>query len=204
MYDEAKMYYIMNAVFNEKYFLIILGGIFLMGFVAKGIVVTHYKRLIKGAEKISKVENPIIRQIKMRIESVKEVSGQIISPDILIERQLNREKIWLISVNTMDQLIHWCATVILLWSVFGLIFNRSAINMFIGIGFALVLEAADFSFGTDRLRDEMRIVLTDYIVNNSTEKKREMIQPAEDKTKEVEDKEMQEIILNQVIGEYLP
>ena len=102
----------------------------------------------------------------------------------------------------MDQLIHWCATLILLWSVFGLIFNRSAINMFIGIGFALVLEAADFSFGTDRLREEMKIILADYLVNSSGEKKRSHTVTKQQLQKNEE--ELQEVILNQVLGEYLP
>jgi hypothetical protein len=160
--------------------------------------------MIHSAEKISKVENAMIRQIKMRIESVKEVCGEIVGPEPFIERQLNRETIGPVSVNTMDQIIHWCATAILLWSVFGLIYNRSAINMFIGIGFALVLEAADYSFGTDRLRDELRVVLTDYIVNSGSEKKRASLQVEDSGTKEEKDREMQEMILNQVLGEYLP
>ncbi|MCR5737226.1 MAG: hypothetical protein K6G64_06225 [Eubacterium sp.] len=204
MYDEAKMYDVMNLVFNEKYFLLILGSIFLLGFVAKVIVVTHYRRLIRGAENLGTAENSILRQMKMRIEGVKEVSGKIVAPDALIERQLNREKIWNVSVNTVDLWIHWCATAILLWSVFGLIFNRSAINMFIGIGFALVLEAADYSFGTDRLRDEMKIILTDYIVNNSGEKKRAATPAPEKEQSKDQEKEHQERILNQVLGEYLP
>ena len=202
MYDETKMYLIMNAMFNEKYFLVVLGSIFLLGFVAKGMVVVHYRKLMRNVETMNRTENSILRQIKMRIESIKEVSGQIMNPDILIERQLNREKLWRIPVNTMDQLIHWCATLILLWSVFGLIFNRSAINMFIGIGFALVLEAADFSFGTDRLREEMKIILADYLVNSSGEKKRSHTVTKQQLQKNEE--ELQEVILNQVLGEYLP
>ena len=204
MYDEAKMYDVMNLVFNEKYFLLILGSIFFFFFFSKLIVVTHYKRLIRGAENLSRAENNILRQMKMRIEGVKEVNGKIVAPDALIERQLNREKIWKVSINTWDLSIHWCATAILLWSVFGLIFNRSAINMFIGIGFALVLEAADYSFGTDRLREEMKITLTDYIVNNSGEKKRSVTSVPEMKQSEDKEKEYQEQILNQVLGEYLP
>ncbi len=203
MFDANILTQWVNAAFNENRFLYVLGGIFILGVLVKSIVVANYRKLIKGAENMNQAESAVLRQIKMRIDSVREVQGIIVEPEALVERQLNRCKILKLSINTMDSLIHWCAVLILVWSVAGLIVNRSAINMFIGIGIALVLEAIDYSFDTDRLRKEFQTIMIDYIVNNGVEKKRELEETLSETNLEDTDSEMKEIILNQVIGEFL-
>lgn len=203
MFDANILTQWVNAAFNENRFLYVLGGIFILGVLVKSIVVANYRKLIKGAENANQSESAVLRQIKMRIDSVREVQGIIVEPEALVERQLNRCKILKLSINTMDSLIHWCAVLILVWSVAGLIVNRSAINMFIGIGIALVLEAIDYSFDTDRLRKEFQTIMIDYIVNNGVEKKRELEETLSETNLEDTDSEMKEIILNQVIGEFL-
>ena len=186
----------LNIIFTDNWFLYLMGGIFALGVITKGIVAANYKKLIKGAENMGQPESTVLRQIKMRIDSVREVQGIIVEPEALVERQLNRCRILKLSINTMDSMIHWCAVLILAGSVAGLIVNRSAINMFISIGIALVLEAIDYSFNTDRLK-------TDYIVNNRVEKKRKLEETLSETNLEDADSEMKEIILNQVTGNFL-
>ncbi len=193
----------LNIIFTDNWFLYLMGGIFALGVITKGIVAANYKKLIKGAENMGQPESTVLRQIKMRIDSVREVQGIIVEPEALVERQLNRCRILKLSINTMDSMIHWCAVLILAGSVAGLIVNRSAINMFISIGIALVLEAIDYSFNTDRLRKEFQTIMIDYIVNNGVEKKRKLEETLSETNLEDADSEMKEIILNQVIGNFL-
>ena len=200
------LYWIRGAVIaglDEKYFLYVIGSIFLLGIAGKTIVWANYRKLIKGAEIISKANHPVLRQIKMRIDSVKEVNGIIASPDVLVERQLNRCHILKISVNTLNDVIHWCTMLILAWSTISFATGNEVTNMVVGGGMTLVLEWANLCIGTERLRDELKTILIDYIENNSIEKKRQL-EETFNETKAVEEKSRQkEVILNQVIGEYL-
>lgn len=191
------------AALDEKYFLYVVGSIFLFGIVAKCIVLANYRRLIKGAETINRPDSPVLRQIKMRIDSVKEVNGIISSPEVLIERQLNRCHILKISINTLDDLIHWCTTLILAWSVLSFVTGNEISNIVAGGSIALVLEWANISFGTQGLREELKTILIDYIENNSIEKKRELEETVSETKTLDEDSREKEVILNQVIGEYL-
>lgn len=200
------MMWIKNSVLlalGEKYFLYVIGSIFLLGIVGKCIVWANYRRLIKGAENINRADSAVLRQIKMRIDSVKEVNGIIVSPAVLIDRQLNRCHILKISINTMDFLIHWCTTIILAWGTLSFIAGEEVTNMVIAGGVSLVLEWINLCFGTGRLRDELKIILIDYIENNNVEKKRTLEEPLSEVGSADEEHRRKEIILNQVIGEYL-
>ena len=191
------------AAFDEKYFLYVVGSIFLLGIIGKCIVVANYKRLIRGADNLKNADNAVFRQIKMRMDSVKDVNGMIVKPEALIERQLNRCKVVKISMSSLDNLIHWCATFILAWSVVELMIGGEIIKMIIGTGIAFVLEGISISFDVERLRKELKTILIDYIENNGVEKKRELEETLSETKLEEDENRKQEIILNQVIGEFL-
>lgn len=191
------------AALDEKYFLYVIGSIFLLGVAGKVIVRVNYKKLVKSAETINKADNSVLRQIKMRIDSVKEVNGIIASPEALIERQLNRCHIFKISINALNEGIHWCTMLMLFWSTLSFATGNGLTNMVAGGGFALVLEWLNLCMGTERLRDELKTILVDYIENNSIEKKRQLEETLNETTAAEEKSRQQEVVLNQVIGEYL-
>ena len=61
---------------NEKNFLLIAGSIFLLGVVTKWLVMRNYAKLIRRAENINHTKNATIRQIKIKYDSIMNVSGK--------------------------------------------------------------------------------------------------------------------------------
>jgi hypothetical protein len=96
------------AIVNEKYFLWLMGGIFLLGIVTKWIVAMNYGRLIRKAENMTNPRNATLRQIKMKFESVKQVNGYVANPMLLVRRHLNRCRVGVFSLNKLDNIINWC------------------------------------------------------------------------------------------------
>ena len=73
------------AVINEKNFLWIMGGLFLLGIVTKWIVMKNYEKLIKKAKHMKNTKNVTLRQIKNKYESIKQVSKTVTNPTLFVQ-----------------------------------------------------------------------------------------------------------------------
>ena len=63
---EMKEWFYNNApkIINEKYFLYVMGSIFLLGIFTKWLAAFGYGRMIRKAEHMSNPKNATLRQIK--------------------------------------------------------------------------------------------------------------------------------------------
>lgn len=214
---------IMPAIINEKYFLCLMGSIFLLGIVTKWIVVADYERLIRKAENMTHPKNATLRQIKMKFDSVKQVNGQVANPMLLVKRHLNRCRVGMFSLNRLNHIINWCTILIISISgIVGLELYRTKAEYMVIMGY--VSSGCFFGFALEMInrctmvkdrQTELAYVIVDFLENGTVQRDERQMEtlidliPDGDSKKDadiVEESpvEVQEAqILNQVIGEFL-
>ena len=161
------------AIINEENFLLIVGGLFLLGVVTKWAVVRNYGRLIRKAENINNTKNYTIRQIKTKYESIKQVNGQVENPMLFVKRSLNKCKIMHISANKINNIINWCS--ILIMGVAAILsfqlYKISPVKMdwvsylVLGCFFGVALEMIGRMMQANEKKTELSYVLVDVLVN---------------------------------------
>lgn len=218
---------VIPAVIDEKNFLYIMGGLFLLGIVTKWIVFHSYGKLIKRAENMQNTKNATIRQIKNKYESMKQVNGTVANPMLFVQRHLNKCKAGYISLNKLNNIINYCVILIIgLSGVIGLELYANGSGkttamsyILVGCFFGFALEMADRSIRVDEKKMELTYIIADYLTNSpkqrSTVAENEIHMDSEEDLREnfmnVSSEEMEKVsesvrdeqILNQVIGEFL-
>lgn len=218
---------VIPAVIDEKNFLYIMGGLFLLGIVTKWIVLHSYGKLIRRAENMQNTKNATIRQIKNKYESMKQVNGTVANPMLFVQRHLNKCKAGYISLNKLNNIINYC--VILIIGLSGVIGPELYANgsgkttamsyILVGCFFGFALEMVDRSIRVDEKKMELTYIIADYLTNSpkqrSTVAENEIHMDSEEDLREnfmnVSSEEMEKVsesvrdeqILNQVIGEFL-
>ena len=206
------------TMMNEKYFLWTIGSIFLLGLVTKWIVVANYGRLIRKAENMTNPKNKTLRQIKMKFESIKQVNGYVANPMLLVQRHLNKCKVGYISLNTLNNIINWCILLIIAisgfmgWELYQSDDKRNMAVFYIFTGGLLgfALEMINQCIRVKERQMELAYIIVDFLENSALAREdrhmEQVSEPAEESKKETEEKEdysEEELILNQVIGEFL-
>lgn len=210
---------------NEKYFLWLMGGIFLFGIVTKWIAVINYERLIRKAENMTNPKNATLRQIKMKFDSVKQVNGRVANPMLLVRRHLNKCRVGCFSLNMLDNLINWC--IMLSIGISGLLglelYNTGSgkttamAYIITGCFFGFTLEMVNRCARVKDRQMELAFVIVDFLENNAIpreERQQECLidlitdEETGDNNKAENQEEslvsmQEEQILNQVIGEFL-
>lgn len=208
---------IISIIVDEKYFLWIVGSIFLLGIVTKWIVVANYERLIKKAENMTNPKNKTLRQIKMKFESIKQVNGAVTNPMLLVQRHLNKCKAGHVSLNKLNNIINWCVILIIGfsgltgWELYhaGNKKEMAVFYVFVGcfLGFALYIISQ--SVRVKERQTELAYVIADFLENSAIPKEERHSEMAVNAENEAFDSEEdgnnteEELILNQVIGEFL-
>lgn len=212
---------VIPAVINEKYFLWIIGSIFLLGIVTKWVVVVNYDRLIRKAENMTNPKNATLRQIKMKFESIKQVNGFVANPMILVQRHINKCKVGIFSLNKLNNIINWC--VILIIGIAGLmgyelyhtgkkeivVMSYVAMGCFAAFG----LEMLNQCVKVKERQTELAYVIVDFLENNALSREERYVETMDEpisNEEEVRENSVEneqnlrdEQILNQVIGEFL-
>lgn len=206
------------TMMNEKYFLWTIGSIFLLGLVTKWIVVANYRRLIRKAENMTNPKNKTLRQIKMKFESIKQVNGYVANPMLLVQRHLNKCKVGYISLNTLNNIINWCILLIIAisgfmgWELYqsGDKRNMAVFYIFTGGFLGFALEMINQCIRVKERQMELAYIIVDFLENSALAREdrhmEQVSEPSEESEKETEEKEdysEEELILNQVIGEFL-
>lgn len=218
---------VIPAVIDEKNFLYIMGGLFLLGIVTKWIVLHSYGKLIRRAENMQNTKNATIRQIKNKYESMKQVNGTVANPMLFVQRHLNKCKAGYISLNKLNNIINYCVILIIgLSGVIGLELYANGSGkttamsyILVGCFFGFALEMVDRSIRVDEKKMELTYIIADYLTNSpkqrSTVAENEIHMDSEEDLREnfmnVSSEEMEKVsesvrdeqILNQVIGEFL-
>lgn len=214
------------SIMNEKYFLWLMGSIFLLGIVTKWIVVMNYGRLIRKAENMTNPKNATLRQIKMKFDSIKQVNGYVANPMLLVKRHLNRCKVGYFSLNRLDNVINWCT--ILSIGISGLLgLELYTVGSSKTTAMAYIITGCFFGFTLEminrcsRVKDrqtELAYVIVDFLENNALAREErqeetliDLMNKEETENKQEEENEtekklvsvQEEQILNQVIGEFL-
>ncbi len=161
------------AIINEENFLLIVGGLFLLGVVTKWAVVRNYGRLIRKAENINNTKNYTIRQRKTKYESIKQVNGQVENPMLFVKRSLNKCKIMHIPANKINNIINWCSILIMGVAVILSLqlYKISPVKMdwvsylVLGCFFGVVLEMIGRMMQANEKKTELSYVLVDVLVN---------------------------------------
>lgn len=208
---------VIPVLVNEKYFLWIIGSIFLLGIVTKWIVVANYDRLIKKAENMTNPKNKTLRQIKMKFESIKQVNGVVANPMLLVQRHLNKCKAGHISLNKMNNIINWCVIIIIGfsgfvgWELYSLGSEKelAVVYGFIGCFLGFVLHMINQSVRVKERQMELAYIIADFLENSAIpkdERHNEMAVNTQEEAIYEEERgnnAEEELILNQVIGEFL-
>lgn len=136
---EMKEWFYNNApkIINEKYFLYVMGSIFLLGIFTKWLAAFGYGRMIRKAEHMSNPKNATLRQIKMKYDSIKEINGHVANPMIFAARSLNKCKLGIFSLNKLNNIINVCIIL--------------SVTLAVGTGFGIYLTGKS-KIGGDSIR----------------------------------------------------
>lgn len=211
---------VLPTLVNEKYFLWIIGSIFLLGIVTKWIVVVNYDRLIRKAENMTNPQNATLRQIKMKFESIKQVNGYVANPMLLVKRHINKCKVGIFSLNKLNNIINW--SIIFIIGISGIMgyqlyqAGRKEITVmaYVALGCfgAFSLEMVNRCVRVKERQMELAYVIVDFLENNALYREERHAKTLEDLEIDGDRKENdleyeqnlhEEQILNQVIGEFL-
>ena len=192
---EMKEWFYNNApkIINEKYFLYVMGSIFLLGIFTKWLAAFGYGRMIRKAEHMSNPKNATLRQIKMKYDSINKLKN-IINVCIILSVTLavgTGFGIYLTGKSKIEAIVY----------------------VLIGYFFGMVLDMINRSTKISEKQTELTYILVDYLEdsvvvreNGHMEKpgNENIVQEKQSETstnnKEFESDEQ---ILNQVIGEFL-
>lgn len=220
---EMKQWFLENAprIINEKYFLYLMGSIFLLGILTKWLALIGYDRIIKKAENMSNPKNATLRQIKMKYDSLKEINGHVANPMVFAARHLNKCKFGIFSLNKLNNIINLCIIASMILAVgtgFGIYFTggvkvEAVAYVLTGYFFGTVLDRIDRCAGVAEKQMALTYIIVDYLEEtaiirekSNTEKPSNdnIVQENQSETGS-NNKEMDadEQILNQVIGEFL-
>lgn len=221
------------VIINEKNFLLIVGSLFLLGVVTKWAVMRNYGKLIRKAENINNTKNYTIRQIKTKYDSIKQVNGTVENPMLFVNRNLNKCKILHISVNKINNIINWCALLIMGVAAFlsFQLYKASPTKidwisyLVLGCFLGVALEMVNRMMPSGEKKMELSYVLVDVLVNGThkrnvresfielapePEKQEQIVFNKENNgkgemeaQKQMEEEAREEAVLNQVIGEFL-
>lgn len=178
---------VLPSIVNQKNFPWIVGGLFLLGIVSKWLVVLNYRRLIKKAENMTHPKNSTLRKIKMKYDGVKEVSGAVANPMLLVQRHLNRCRVGIVSLNKLNHVIDWCMILELVvagtfgWQLYKLGKQDMVIMAYIGIGIFAVffLEVVERCAEVGKKQTELSYVIVDYLENGPSNRKERTVEMAE-------------------------
>lgn len=209
-------------IHEEKYFLYIMGSLFLLGIVTKWVVVRFYGRLNRKAENMANPKNAVLRQIKMKFDGIKQVNEKVVSPVLLVKRHLNKCRVGLFSVRRLNYVINWCSiAAVLVGGIMGIELylmgvGKTTALTYIVIGgfFAFGLEIIDRNVHVGEIREELACTIVDFLENGVVAREQRHIESISDlsmseivkeqvKVEEDVKKHQEEQILNQVIGEFL-
>lgn len=163
------------TLINEKNFLLIVGSLFLFGVVTRWAVMRNYGRLIRKAENINHTKNYTIRQIKTKYDSIKQVNGTVENPMLFVKRNINRCRIMHISMNKVNNIINWCALLIMGAAAI-LSFRMYQVSpmktdwisyLVLGCFLAVALEMVNRMMPTGERKQELSYVLVDVLVNGT-------------------------------------
>ena len=204
---EMKEWFYNNApkIINEKYFLYVMGSIFLLGIFTKWLAAFGYGRMIRKAEHMSR----------------RSASASSFVAMIFAARSLNKCKLGIFSLNKLNNIINVCIILSVTLAVgtgFGIYLTgkskiEAIVYVLIGYFFGMVLDMINRSTKISEKQTELTYILVDYLEdsvvvreNGHMEKpgNENIVQEKQSETstnnKEFESDEQ---ILNQVIGEFL-
>ncbi len=210
---------ITKQMMNEKYFLILIGSIFLLGIMAKALVVAYYKRLSKKSENMASPKSKILRQIKMKFEGAFRLNGVVTNPMLLVRRQLNYGKVGIVPISKLNSITNLCVILIMSlsayfsWIAYYQTGNDRLAGFFIVAGgfLGFVLEMIQQSINMREIQTELSYEIVDFLQNSvmakevrrSNKRTEEVLGEAKENNEEAATKEEEALILNQVIGEFL-
>lgn len=168
---------------NQKYFLYIMGSIFLLGIVGQWITKAIYDRLIKKAADMVSPKNKMLRQIKMKFENHKAVNGVVANPTLMVERYINRYKFMGISLGGFAKISNVCAVMCLaIGGLTGLVLyemnyddSTAVFCVCVGMFLAFALDIYSRSVRIDIKEGELVCIITDFLENtmNLTERRQD-------------------------------
>ena len=168
---------------NEKNFLLIAGSIFLLGVVTKWLVMRNYAKLIRRAENINQTKNATIRQIKIKYDSIMNVSGKMENPILFVQRHINKCKVMHISLNKLGNIINYCSVLIVGISaiVAYQLYDEVPTKidwitcLFMGCFLGMTLDMINRTMPTAEMKMELVYVVSDSLVNGEDRVRKELL-----------------------------
>ncbi len=211
-----------NIYFNERYFLWIMGSIFLFGIVGGIVTMSIYKSLKREASRMSKSNMTVLKQIKMKYDQFILINGSMINTYRMVERYMRNYRVGKLRMATWRKVVNVCE--MLLVSVSGItgIMLYSAnhdgekVILIIIIGgflaYALVMYERLIKI-EDREKD-LVCYITDYLDNTLNTKAKRIVRTEctvkdierrmdEEKERIKEKKRKQEKIITDILDSYL-
>ena len=165
---------ITSIIENKAYFLCLLGSIFLVGIVSKCLVMWIFGKMIKNAENMYSPKSNILRQIKLKFESIKTINGTVANPMLLVSRYINKCKIGIFYLDSINKIISWCGFLcVAIGGLCGYILYNQGYGkttamsyILVGFYFALALFVVENTIHTNDRKTELIYVITDFFENS--------------------------------------
>lgn len=165
---------ITSVIENKAYFLCLLGSIFLVGIVSKCLVMWVLGKMIKKAENMDSPKSNILRQIKLKFESIKTINGTVANPVLLVSRYINKCKIGIFYLDSINKIISWCGFLcVAIGGMCGYILYNQGYGkttamsyILVGFYFALALYVVENTIHTNDKKTELIYVITNFFENS--------------------------------------
>lgn len=176
-----------NSYINQRYFLYVIGSIFLLGIVGQWVTKAVYGRLIRKAENMVSTKNKMLKQIRMKFENCKAVNGVVANPSIMVERYIKKYKFLGITLGGLSRITNMCALICLIigaatgFVVYQFETGRITFIPYIltGVLTAFALDLYSRSSGAKEKEGELVCIITDFLENTLNCKARRQERTAE-------------------------
>lgn len=176
-----------SSYLDKRYFLWLMGSIFLLGIVGQWITGAVYRNLIKKAENMVSTKNKMLKQIKMKFENCKAVNGVVANPTLMVERYINKYRFMGITLGGLSRITNICAVLCLAIggvtgiALYELEYDSATISFYVltGCFLAFALDIYARSVRIDLKEGELVCIITDFLENTLNCKERRLERTAE-------------------------
>ena len=211
-----------NIYFNERYFLYVMGSIFLLGIVGGSITRSIYRGLTREAMKINNSNVKVMKQIKMKYEQFILINGSMMNTYRMVERYIRNYKVGKIRIAAWKNIVNASELMLLIVSgmMAGVVYianhniQKTILISLIGSFLALSLFMYERVIKVEEAEEDLVCHITDYLDNTLNTKAKRVVRTEctvrdmerrmeEERAIERENKKIKENIITDILDSYL-
>lgn len=158
---------------QKKIFLYTVGVLCIIGVLSKWLVKSEYNGMIKKAKDMSSARNKTLRQIKIKFENCRQLTGQVRNSKVMVNNFLRGHRVFGMTLNGINKITDLCALLCVATGgiggaaayIYGNGKTMSAAYILIGCTLAFALEIFDKWSNVNYSHMLLVDIITDFLEN---------------------------------------